>query len=368
MNRIISVDISTMHVLIEPGVTFSQLRDHLKEFNLRILPDIFSDSDSVIFSYLSLYPFFAMPKFEYNENIVNLEVILPNGEIFKTGSMGSKKGMPLNPYGPGLDFTRIFYGAQGRFGIVSKATVKIKPKPTLQEVITIPFDKYNDFIEFIYDVQRREIGTECLIINKTVLIKYFKLTMVEDLSEWYFVICLEGGKYYPKLKISYEKEALEEIKSAHSIKSVQSSSLSVISHSFLDLFNCTNDFCHKSYDIPLYITLDKFPILFSGVINILREYNEQEVQFGTTIIPIERNRVVYVQLDFFVDLNENKTREKYFKIFNNIAKLALEVGAFIKTPYGPLRESTESQMDENYKELIDEVINIFDPNKIFNPK
>ena len=36
-----------MHVVIEPGVTFKQLQTELDNYNLRILPTVFSSFDSM---------------------------------------------------------------------------------------------------------------------------------------------------------------------------------------------------------------------------------------------------------------------------------------------------------------------------------
>ena len=166
LNRIITIDDTNMHVVIEPGVSFKQLQKELDNFKLRILPTIFSSSDSIISSYLARYPAYSMPKFEYTDLVVNLEIVLGNGEIFRTGSWASVNSPPVYPYGSSLDFFRIFHGARGGLGVITKASIRVKPKPLIQEIVSVPFSNHKDFIDFVYKVERKEIGTECIILNK----------------------------------------------------------------------------------------------------------------------------------------------------------------------------------------------------------
>ncbi len=367
MNQILSIDNNSMYVVIEPGVTYQQLQDELDKVGLRTIPTIFSNSDSIISSYLGRYPFFAMPKFEYNDLVVNLEVVLGNGEIFRTGSMASSKSPPVYPYGSTLDYFRIFHGARGGLGIVTKASIRVKPKPQIQEIVSIPFQKLEDLIDFVYKVERKEIGTECLILNKCNALEYLNIENKNaKFPDWIFLICLEGLERLPEEKIAYEKEAIYDLIKESSINIEKNELISQLEAIILKEFNSPAGLKSQHYDLPLYITLNRFLKLHSAISDELREFNDFNIELGVSIIPVERNRVAYVEFDLYTNLINEENIIKFRQFFSSLGELALKSGAFIDIPYGPLKKVVYSKIG-NYSKLINKVKNIFDPNKIMNP-
>lgn len=65
--------------------------------------------------------------------VYGLEVVLPTGEIIKTGGKLLKNVS-------GYNLTQLFVGSEGTLGIVTKATMKLIPKPTLSAVLMAAFD------------------------------------------------------------------------------------------------------------------------------------------------------------------------------------------------------------------------------------
>jgi FAD/FMN-containing dehydrogenase len=367
MNQIIKIDDANMHVIIEPGVTFKQLQNELDKYNLRILPTIFSSSDSVISSYLARYPSYTMPKFEFTDLVVNIEVVLGNGEIFRTGSMASANSPPVYPYGSSLDFFRIFHGARGGLGIITKASIRIKPKPKIQEILSIPFEKYEDFIKFVYEIERREIGIECLILNKCNALQFLSTEYQNmELPNWILLICLEGPQRFPEDKITYEKEAIYEVLVENSIEVKKTEIISRLENEILKQFNSPDEKSIQYYDLPLYLPLNSFSNVYSAILNHLKQFYKHNIDLGISIIPVERNRVVYVEFDLYTEINEEKQVNEFKKLFKTLGEVAISSGAVIDIPYGPLKDVVYKKIDD-YSSLINDIKNIFDPDKIMNP-
>jgi len=367
LNRIIAIDDTNMHVVIEPGVTFKQLQRELDNYKLRILPTIFSSSDSIISSYLARYPTYSMAKFEYTDLVVNLEIVLGNGEIFRTGSWASVKSPPVYPYGSSLDFFRIFHGARGGLGIITKASIRVKPKPLIQEIVSVPFSNHKDFINFVYEVERKEIGTECILLNKVNALNYLNIEdRTKEFPNWIFLICLEGPQRFPEEKIAYEKEALSQLIKEHQIELKMDDLINKLEQIILKEFNDPQDKKKKVYDLPVYLTLNKFPEVYSVIQNELSRFNNNKIELGVSIIPVERNRTAYVEFDLYTELNSEKEFAEFKKLFSNLGELGVKSGAFIDIPYGPLKQVVYSKVG-NYLALIKEVKDIFDPNNIMNP-
>ncbi|MHA2290102.1 MAG: FAD-binding oxidoreductase [Promethearchaeota archaeon] len=367
LNRIISIDDTNMHVVIEPGVTFEQLQSELDNYKLRILPSIFSSSDSIISSYLARYPTYSMPKFEYTDLVVNLEIVLGNGEMFRTGSWASVKSPPVYPYGSSLDFFRIFHGARGGLGIITKASIRVKSKPLLQEIVAVPFSSHDDFVNFVYDVERKEIGTECVILNKVNAMNYLNIEdKAKEFPNWIFLICLEGPQRFPEDKIEYEKEALNRIIEQHSIDQKTNDLVNQLKQKILMEFNKPQNKKKELYDLPIYVTLDKFPEIYSIIQNELTQFKDTQIELGVSIIPVERNRTAYVEFDLHTQLSTEEEITSFKQLFRTLGELAVQTGAIIDIPYGPLKQVIYSRVG-NYIALIKEVKNIFDPNNILNP-
>ena len=64
--------------------------------------------------------------------VVGLEVVLPNGEVLRTGLFG-------NNYGG--DWTQIFVGSEGTLGIITRVLLRIHPAPTRKEFRGFSFDR-----------------------------------------------------------------------------------------------------------------------------------------------------------------------------------------------------------------------------------
>lgn len=66
------------------------------------------------------------------EYVLNLEVVLPNGEIIWTGANTLK-------YASGYNLTQLMIGSEGTLGVITKAVVKLIPAPTESRVIFASF-------------------------------------------------------------------------------------------------------------------------------------------------------------------------------------------------------------------------------------
>jgi len=57
-----------------------------------------------------------IPKYEYGDPILPMEVVLPTGDIFKTGTASDTHTQGAYPEGPGIDFLQIFHRRTGNHG------------------------------------------------------------------------------------------------------------------------------------------------------------------------------------------------------------------------------------------------------------
>ncbi len=66
------------------------------------------------------------------ENVVSLTVVLPNGDIVKTGNRARKSAA-------GYDLTHIFVGSEGTLGIVTEVTLRVFKIPNVSRAMMVSF-------------------------------------------------------------------------------------------------------------------------------------------------------------------------------------------------------------------------------------
>ena len=69
------------------------------------------------------------------EQVVALEVVLPNGHLMST------RAVPKNSSGPNLN--QLFIGTEGVFGVITKATIKVFRQPEAHAFATAGFDNFD---------------------------------------------------------------------------------------------------------------------------------------------------------------------------------------------------------------------------------
>jgi len=133
-----------------------------------------SPKRTVLSSTLERDPALAAASFEYgNDLMLDTEIILPEGDLFRTGlwASGGRPGSHMGPVRALL--YRFFTAAQGTFGIMTKMALQVEYLPELQEIFFIPFSSLLDSLEAIKQIQRQEIGLECFLLNRFNLASLF---------------------------------------------------------------------------------------------------------------------------------------------------------------------------------------------------
>lgn len=154
MNRILDVNAELGTALVEPGVTYQQLKDYLVENNIPLW--LSPPAPSSIVSPVGNTMDRGVGYTPYGDNFLfqcGMEVVLADGEILRTG-MGS---MPNSTtwqvfkwgYGPYLD--GIF--TQSNYGIVTKMGMWLMPQPPAFKPFVIRFPNDED-IEKAVEIMR----------------------------------------------------------------------------------------------------------------------------------------------------------------------------------------------------------------------
>ncbi len=144
MNRIIEVDVNNHQVITEPGVITQVLQEKVAEYGLFYPPDPASKGSCFIGGNVSENS--GGPKaVKYGvtkDYVLNLEVVLPNGEIIWTGANVLKNAT-------GYNLTQLIVGSEGTLAIVTKIVLRLIPHPTRDLLMLVPFRKMQDAAEAV---------------------------------------------------------------------------------------------------------------------------------------------------------------------------------------------------------------------------
>jgi 4-cresol dehydrogenase (hydroxylating) len=131
MNRVLEVNEELAYALIEPGVRFFDLHDHLRDGGHRLwasIPDL--GWGSVVGNTLD-YGRGYTPYGEHPASACGLEVVLASGDVVRTGMGGMSKSKAWNayPWAFGPSHGGLFF--QSNFGIVTKMGVWLMRQPEI---------------------------------------------------------------------------------------------------------------------------------------------------------------------------------------------------------------------------------------------
>lgn len=394
MDKILTIDEENWFAVIEPGVTYEQLQAELTKKQLRaMIPLGVPPKRTVLSSTLERDPALAAASFEYgNDLILDTEVILPAGELFRTGlwASGGRPGSHLGPVRALL--YRFWTAAQGTFGILTKMGVQVEYLPKIQEIFFIPFPSLNDSLEAIKQIQRREIGLECFLLNRFNLSALFckdwtvpqefpteKIsshhfeTLLDELPPWILIICLSGSPRMPKEKIAYEKKALKRICSQLNITLHTSISPLQDADKYFSQFlfrpwDILKKFCFKGsvHDLSFKSPLKRVPE-FEAVIHKICDENNYPVKYiGGYLLPIERGRAAHLEFDLHCDPLKIEEVEKTKQLWLKCSEALISKGAFFDRPYGVWADMIY-QRTGTYTKKLKELKDELDPHHIMNP-
>jgi glycolate oxidase len=145
---IIEIDERNLQVTVEPGVITEELQNAVKEKGLFYPPDPASKGSCFIggnISHNSGGPK-AVKYGVVKDYVLNLQVVLANGEIIWTGKNILKNST-------GYNLTQLMVGSEGTLGIVTKIVLKLLPHPKFDLLMLVPFhslEKASEAVSHIF--------------------------------------------------------------------------------------------------------------------------------------------------------------------------------------------------------------------------
>lgn len=151
-NRILSIDQDNLIVKTEPGVITAHLQEEVEKLGLFYPPDPASINISTIGGNVAECAggLRAVKYGVTRDYVLGLEVVLPTGEIMKTG-VETAKGVV------GYDLTRLIVGSEGTLAVITSVTLRLIPKPATKKTMMAFFHQISSSVQTVSDIIRNKI-------------------------------------------------------------------------------------------------------------------------------------------------------------------------------------------------------------------
>jgi len=152
LNKIIEIDEQNLQVTVEPAVITQVLRESVAEKGLFYPVDPSSQGSCWIGGNVAENSGGARAlKYGVTKDyVLNMEVVLPNGEIIWTGANTLKNST-------GYNLTQLMVGSEGTLGVITKIVLKLIPQNRYNVLMLVPFFKASQACEAVSSIFRAGI-------------------------------------------------------------------------------------------------------------------------------------------------------------------------------------------------------------------
>jgi FAD/FMN-containing dehydrogenase len=355
MDKIIEIDEDNLFAVVEAGCTWFKFMEELRKRKLTYLSSemggpAMTIGGSIIKAGGGPY---GTCKFGFHgqADVLGLELVLPTGELIKTGSWAMPNCKPFRREGLGPDLTGLFIGSEGILGIATKVALRVRPLPENEEFLHFEFDNWENVVK-VGDTATRNVGDEIA----------YSLDCSEEASKVGIISVKIHVFGYDKVTVQYRKRLLTSIcqrsggrkrdpkVAEDTFRKVVDGLPGIFASGVWHFAGCGTI---PLYELPKYVKIWR---------EIIQKYSFYKNTFGAWAFP--RGWTIYVHMTY----SEPNEREKIISISNEINRRFFENGIVPYGVGGP--EGLQLFLKEKlgaYYELIRSLKRSLDPNNILQP-
>ena len=364
-NKIIEIDEKNLQVTVEPGVITQVLQDTVLEKGLSYPPDPSSKGSCFIGGNVSENSGGARAvKYGVTKDyVLNLQVVLPNGEIIWTGANTLKNST-------GYNLTQLMVGSEGTLGIITKIVLKLVPKSNQTVLMLVPFYQSNQACEAVSAIFRSGIVPSALEFMERDAIDWtLKLVdginvQVQDGIQAHLLIEVDGNN---QDVLFSEAEKIAEVVEAFQIDEIlfadtedQKNALWKLRRSVAEAVKANSVYKEEDTVVPRY----ELPTLLAGVKAVGKKYGFQSVCYGHA-----GDGNLHINI-IKGDLTDEQWQNDVPKGIREIFELTVSLKGTLSGEHG-IGYVQKNYMDIAFSDvhlnLMKGIKNVFDPKGILNP-
>lgn len=279
-NKIIQIDEQNLQVMVEPAVITQILRETVSEKGLFYPPDPSSQGSCFIGGNVAENAGGARAvKYGVTKDyVLNLEVVLPNGEIIWTGANTLKNST-------GYNLTQLMVGSEGTLGIITKIVMKLLPANQYNILMLVPFFNAGQACEAVAKIFKAGIVPSALEFMERDAIdwtsKYVDVSLnIKDEVQAHLLIEVDGN--YPDVLFS-EAEKITQVLEEFDIDEIlfadtedQKNALWKLRRAVGEAVKSNSIYKEEDTVVPRY----ELPKLLAGIKSIGNKYGFKSVCYG----------------------------------------------------------------------------------------
>lgn len=363
-NRIIEIDTQNLQATVEPAVITQVFQEAVEEKGLFYPPDPASRGTCFIGGNLAENS--GGPKaVKYGvtkDYVLNLEVVLPTGEIIWTGANVLKNATAYN-------LTQLLVGSEGTLGVITKAVFRLIPLPTREVLLLVPFYRAEKACEAVPEIFKAGIIPSVMEFMERDAIEYVMRfndinINIEENIEALLLIEVDGNDMEVLMKDAelilsvVEKFEIGEVLFADS--QAQKDKLWEARRKVGEAVKSHSIYKEEDTVVPRY----RLPNLLKGVKSIGKKYGFKSVCYGHA-----GDGNLHVNI-IRGDLSEKAWNEDLPEWIAEIFELTVSLGGTISGEHGiglVQKRYMPIAFNQTQLDLMKAIKNVFDPNGIMNP-
>lgn len=364
-NKILEIDKNNLQVTVEPGVITQELQNAVKAHGLFYPPDPASKGSCFIGGNIaenSGGP--KAVKYGVTANyVLNLELVLPNGEIIWTGANVLKNAT-------GYNLTQLIVGSEGTLGVVTKIVLRLLPHPTKDLLMLVPFFSATEACRVVPEIFKRGIIPSAMefmerdALSWTLRFIEDSPVQVADNHQAHLLIELDG---WDENLLFQDCEKIYELLNDFDCdeplvadSQAQKEALWTLRRKVGEAVKSHSVYKEEDTVVPRY----ELPKLLSGVKEIGAKYGFKSVCYGHA--GDGNLHINIIKGDLSDDFWNNELKTAIREIFD----LTVKLGGTLSGEHGigyVQKEFMDIAFDEVQLQLMRNIKHVFDPNGIMNP-
>ena len=361
MDKILEINKEDLTAKVQPNAIIKKINEAVEKEGLFFPPDPSNLAVSTIGGAVALSS--GGPRtFKYGSTkdyIINLEVVLADGKIIKTGTDIAKNVT-------GYNLTSLFVGSEGTLGIITEITIRLIPKPQARKVTLAYFDSLIEATQAVNNIINSGFVPATLdLLDKNTLTTIEKFNPCGLLCDKEAALLIELDGFLENLNFECKRifEILKKSNAAQIIQAQNEQENEEIWRARRSAFAAVTKLKPNVITEDVVVPRSKIVPLVKGIEKICNEHNIIVCIMGHAG---DGN----IHPNFALDLSNEKEKENFEVVKDKLFKLALELGGSLSGEHGigsEKKKYLKDALDGGALEYMEKIKKLFDPENIINP-